>query len=204
MVLAVAAVGVVLAWLPVRGGALSGPEEAAFLWMNGLPDVPYVLPWAAMQVGNVGASAGAALVALQRRAHRLALALACGGISTWMIAKLVKLFVERGRPAALLEETVRRHATLSGRGWVSGHAAVTAALVTIAWPALARPWRVLVIVAAAPMYVARVYVGEHLPLDMVGGALVGIVCGEAVVLLARAQWGGLAGDPFDKRRIPAS
>ncbi len=33
------------------------------------------------------------------------------------------------------------------------------------------------------MNVARVYAGEHLPLDMVGGAMFGVACGAGALLV---------------------
>lgn len=179
--LAVSAAVVALTVLPVLGGGITAAEESVFRSINEAPEVPYALAWGLMQVGNVGATAVAAGVALAHRRRELAAALGVGGFATWVLAKVLKGFVERGRPAAVLEDVVLRHASTTGRGWVSGHAAVAAALLTIAWPVLSRRWRIGLVVVIAPMYVVRVYVGEHLPLDMVGGAAFGVVCGQVVV-----------------------
>lgn len=179
------AVVTLLTRLPVDPDAVSGWEQAAFRAINGAPDVPYVLPWLFMQVGNVMATAIAAAAAARRRLYVLACSLVAGGIGTWLLAKVLKRMVERGRPAAVLDDVVLRHADGSGGGWVSGHAAVTAALLTIAWPDLPRRWRYTLVALVAPMYVARIYVGEHLPLDMAGGASFGILCGSAVSMVQR-------------------
>jgi undecaprenyl-diphosphatase len=183
---ALAGVGLLLAGRPAAGAQVSGAEASVFRWVNELPDVPYALPWLVMQVGNVGATAAAAALAVQRGHRPLAARLLIGGAATWVVAKLVKAVVERGRPAQVMDEVILRHAVTDGWGWVSGHAAVTAALVTIAWSSLSARWRLVVLVSVAPMYIARVYVGEHLPLDMVGGAFLGVACGQLVV--ATATW----------------
>lgn len=179
------AVITLLTRLPVGSDAVSGWEEAAFRVINGAPDVPYILPWLFMQVGNVMATAIAAATAARRRLYVLACSLVVGGIGTWLLAKVLKRMVERGRPAAVLDDVILRRADDSGGGWVSGHAAVTAALLTIAWPDLPRRWRYTLVALVAPMYFARIYVGEHLPLDMAGGASFGILCGTAVSMIQR-------------------
>lgn len=176
---------VALTLLPVLGGGITRAEESVFRSVNQAPEMPHALAWGLMQVGNVGSTAVAAGLAWLRRRRELAAALAVGGIATWVLAKVVKGVVERGRPAAVLEDIVLRHASTTGRGWVSGHAAVAAALLTIAWPALSRRWRIGLVVVIAPMYVVRVYVGEHLPLDMIGGAAFGVLCGQVVVVAQR-------------------
>ena len=183
-----AVAGVAAAALPVAVTIMPSWEESAFRWINDLPDVPDTVAWLPMQVGNVLASAAAALVALAWRRPALAARLLGGGVATWLIAKAVKVLVPRGRPAAVLDDvSLRAGAMVEGRGWVSGHAAVAAALVTILWPELSRPWRVAAVVLIAPMYFARVYVGEHFPLDMLGGAFLGVACGRLVLAVFRRE-----------------
>lgn len=189
--LAASAALVALTLLPALGGGITSAEESVFRSINQAPEMPHALAWGLMQVGNVGSTAVAAGLAWLRRRRELAAALAVGGLTAWVLAKVVKGFVERGRPAAVLEDVVLRHASTTGRGWVSGHAAVAAALLTIAWPVLPRRWRIGLVVVIAPMYVVRVYVGEHLPLDMVGGAAFGVLCGQVVAVVRRraeARW----------------
>ena len=69
---------------------------------------------------------------------------------------------------------------IEGLGFVSGHAAVAFALATVVVPWLPGRWKVLPWVLAAVVGFARVYSGAHLPLDVVGGAGVGIMCGTVV------------------------
>jgi len=96
---------------------------------------------------------------------------------------VVKGVVVRGRPASLLDDVVVRGAAAHGRGFVSGHAAVVTALLVVAWPWLNRPARIVCAVLAVAVCLARVYVSAHLPLDVVGGAGLGLVVGGAVRLL---------------------
>jgi undecaprenyl-diphosphatase len=78
---------------------------------------------------------------------------------------------------------VIRGAEAHGRGFVSGHAATLAALATVAWPWLGRRGRVVVVVLVTVVGLTRIYVGAHLPLDVVGGAGLGIAVGGCVRLL---------------------
>jgi undecaprenyl-diphosphatase len=78
---------------------------------------------------------------------------------------------------------VTRGADAVGRGFVSGHAATLAALATVAWPWLGRRGRVVVAVLVVVVCLTRVYVGAHLPLDVVGGAGLGVAVGGVVRLL---------------------
>jgi undecaprenyl-diphosphatase len=70
-----------------------------------------------------------------------------------------------------------------GRGYVSGHAAVVTLLVTLTWPYLSRNGRIVAVALAVAVCLARVYVGAHLPLDIVGGAALGLAVGGAVRLM---------------------
>ena len=105
-----------------------------------------------------------------------------GGLATYYLAKVVKGIVERGRPSSVLTDVHIRGAASSGRGYVSGHAAVVTLLVVLAWPYLGRRGRIAAVAAAVFVCLARVYVGAHLPLDVVGGAALGLAVAGAVNL----------------------
>jgi membrane-associated phospholipid phosphatase len=94
----------------------------------------------------------------------------------------VKETIERGRPGQLLEEVILRHAPAIGHGFVAGHAATAVALATVASPYLGRPLRVISWSIAGVVCLGRVYVGAHLPLDVLGGAALGWAIGSLVHL----------------------
>jgi len=62
-----------------------------------------------------------------------------------------------------------------GLSFTSGHAIITFAIAGLLVLVLPRRWGVLAIVLAVGNAVARVYLGAHNPLDVVGGAAIGLI-----------------------------
>jgi membrane-associated phospholipid phosphatase len=181
----IGAVLLVLSAIPVHQASVSAAETHVFRAINDHTVLPFVVVWPIMQLGNFVAVPIAAAVAAGLRRFRLALAMLAAGIAAYFLAKVVKDIVVRGRPASLLDDVHLRGASALGRGYVSGHAAVVTLLAVLAWPYLPRPWRWVVVGVAAFVCLARVHVGAHLPLDVVGGAALGLAIGG----LARLAFG---------------
>ena len=180
--LAAGTVGLVLCALPVHADRVAAPEADAFRLVNHLPSVPFGIVWVPMQLGNLLVVPAAVLAALAFRRWRLAAGLALAGAGVYALAKVVKHFVLRGRPSELLDDVVVRGAAPHGLGFVSGHIAVVTALALVAWPWLPRWGRWAAGAAVAAVFFTRMYVGAHLPLDMVGGAALGVAVGALVRL----------------------
>jgi undecaprenyl-diphosphatase len=157
-------------------------EVDAFRILNGLPAAIFPAVWVVMQLGNLLVVPVAVVVALVVRRFRLAAAIAVAGSLVWLLAKVVKDIVPRGRPAELLNNVVLHDAPAAGNGYISGHAAVVFALVAVAAPYLGRRMRYAAWLIAATVCLARVYVGAHLPLDVVGGAAFGWALGSVLNL----------------------
>jgi undecaprenyl-diphosphatase len=173
--------------LPVDPQRISALERAVFRAVNGGPQLPSGAVWIVMQLGMIGVVPASALLAFALHRHRLALSLLVAGATAYAGGKAVKRVVERGRPDELLDDVRIQGAAAHGLGFVSGHAAVAFALATVLWPELARrDLRVLAVAVAALVALARVHVGAHLPLDVVGGAGLGVAAGGlARLALAR-------------------
>jgi membrane-associated phospholipid phosphatase len=157
----------------------SQTETHVFRLANGLPDRAYSAIWVPMQYGTFATVPVAAAVALAGRRPRLALAIGAGGTAAWVLAKAVKPIVDRGRPSSLVEGVVQRGAEKGDRGFPSGHAAVSAVLTVVAWPYLSDGRRGQAVALSAFVPFARMYVGAHLPLDLVGGSALGFAIGCA-------------------------
>ena len=171
----------ILATLPVRPNRVSDAEEDTFHAINRLPGglLDLVLS-TIMQLGNVFFVAFATIAALVARKVRFALDLFVAGTSAWILAKVVKEIFHRGRPVDLLSDVTLRGDATSGLGFVSGHTAVAFALATIANSYLGKRGRIACWVLACLVGFARIYVGAHLPLDVLGGAALGWAVGSLV------------------------
>ena len=135
-----------------------------------------------MQLGAIAAVPVVAVVAwwFVRDWKLPAAVVAAGGVA-WLLAKVVKELVERGRPQDYLAD-VNFRPEWDGLGFVSGHAAVAFASATVVSPYLSRVWRIVVWAAAIATALLRMYTAAHLPLDIIGGAGLGIALG------ALARW----------------
>jgi undecaprenyl-diphosphatase len=162
-----------------RRGTVPLREERFFRAVNGRSDALHTALWPIMQMGSLGAVFVAAGVRQRHdRTNRHAALIAASGTAVWAGVKLVKPLVGRGRPAACLEGVRIRGAEQRGLGYPSGHAAVSLTLAMVApW---SRSMQGLALAAAAITGVSRIFVGAHLPLDVVGGAAIGLAAGSAV------------------------
>jgi undecaprenyl-diphosphatase len=102
----------------------------------------------------------------------------------------MRAVVGRGRPLDFLPviHHVYLHApAVTGSGYPSGHTTTAAAFVGGVAPFLPRRARRVAWIAVVLVALARVYVGAHLPLDVVGGFALGVSVGAAVNLVFGTQ-----------------
>ena len=173
-----------------------GWEVAIFQAVNGLPGSLRPLLWVLNQYGTAITIPVATVVALAFRRWVLAAALAISGVTVYVLAKVIKGYVGRGRPSALIENVVEREPfSPESLGYPSGHAAVAWAITIIVLAFMGRPWRRVAIVLAIVVPVVRMYVAAHLPLDLIGGAALGVFVASAVSLVLRVPRHATAEDP---------
>ncbi|MET8651547.1 lysylphosphatidylglycerol synthase domain-containing protein [Nocardia aurea] len=169
-------------------------EVDLFRLINDLPSWIMPVLYVIMQLGSIGAVGVAAAAALATRRCRMARDIAAAGTLAYVLAIQVKDLIGRARPDMLIHDMVLR-THQGGLGFVSGHAAVAAAMAAAAGPWLPRPWRRVAWAGAAVVALSRVFVGAHLVLDIFGGAALGWTVAAVLHLL----WGA----PVRRTEAPA-
>ena len=177
-----------LAAAGAAGGRVGPTEKAAFRWVNGWPDALEPALWIFQLAGVLVVPLLLAGAAWWSGRHRLA-----GVLAAIVPAKLVvehlliKQVIDRQRPGTTICHldascAAFRGVPLDGPSFVSGHAVIAWAVATVLWWNLPRPWRWVPAAVALANSVARVYLGAHNPLDVVGGAGIGLTIGSLLLL----------------------
>ncbi len=169
-----------LSWIALAAADVSRAEEEVFRFFNNWPDWLEGPAWPIMQFGSLGAVALGALVAVGvKRSWWPGVAVLVAGVAAWGGAKVVKALADRGRPQEYFPDGNFRP-EWHGRGFISGHAAVAFALATALALYLPRRWRVVLVILALATAILRIYTGAHFPLDVTGGAGLGLMAGGLV------------------------
>ena len=182
-------------------GDVPGWEEAMFHALDDLPAWLYRPMWLFQLPGLLLVPLGIAAVAAAIRKWWLAAALVVFVPLKLLVEKgVVKRLAERERPGTSIcgydtddpsafDTTCanfRGDVPLAGLSFVSGHAIITWGVAALLWPVLPGRWRWLPVVIAVLNSIARVYLGAHNALDVVGGGAIGVAIGAALVLIVNA------------------
>jgi undecaprenyl-diphosphatase len=180
---AVAAALAVGATLVAAGGTVGRLEADVFHAVNDLPDALRPLMWVFQLAGLVLLPVVVALVAALARRWWLALCLVLLVPLKLLVEKgVIKQLVDRQRPGVTVCHGDAgcahfRGVPLEGPSYVSGHAIIAWSVATLLAPYLLRRGRIVVFAIALLNSLARVYLGAHNPLDVVGGAALGVLIG---------------------------
>jgi membrane-associated phospholipid phosphatase len=178
-----AALAVLCSWA-VSSGDVDPVEAAVFTWVNRWPDWLAEPLWACQLLGVLGMPLVVAVPALALRQWRLVVALVLlVPLKLLVHGELVKGLVQRERPGSTIAGAVLRDVPSAGVAYPSGHAVITAGIVVLLAPYVRRRWLAVLVALALLNSVARVFLGAHAPLDVVGGAAVGAAIGAALNLV---------------------
>ena len=159
-------------------------EHRTYSAINDLPDALAPFVWPPMQFGSFPSPFALGAFAYWRnRRPEPAASIISAGFAAWIAAKGVKTLVGRGRPHDYDSETnLRLWTEIDGSlGFVSGHAAVAVASAGIIHRYVSPSLGVAAYGLAAVVGFSRIYAGAHLPVDVLGGAALGVLVSESVI-----------------------
>ncbi len=140
--------------------------------------------WSFQLMGLLGTVPVVGAVAFLCKKRRLAVALFLSVPAKLILERrVIKKLVERERPGAFLPDAILRDASRTGLAFPSGHAILAFALAGLLSPYLSDKQRKVLWALALFNGIGRIYLGAHLPLDIVAGAGAGIGIGGALKLL---------------------
>lgn len=170
------------------GETLAHAEIWVFDQINQLPDwlTPFFV-WMT-NIGTIGAVFIAGIIALIAKYRRIGLAILLSGGFGWFIAHVLKDIVDRARPGGFIDDAIIRYSSLAaGNGFPSGHSSVAAACAMALALIVPRKYAIWLVLLVLSVGLSRVYLGVHLPLDVVSGWSIGIIVGYTVDFLLRVE-----------------
>jgi undecaprenyl-diphosphatase len=171
-----------------RTRTVSVGEERVYRAFNRADDTIDLPIWPVMQMGSLGGALGVAAAFGLAGKRVTAAAMAVSGAGIWGGVKLIKPFIGRGRPARHLVGVRIRGKEQTGLGFPSGHTAVSLTVAIVGSRAVAPRAALALYAASAATAASRMYVGAHLPIDVLGGVGLGLMTGGiTVACLDRAE-----------------
>jgi membrane-associated phospholipid phosphatase len=172
--------------LVASNGRVGPLERRIFEAVNGVPSF-LSAPMRLIQfLGVLGIGPAVALVAIVMRRYRLAVAAALITVLKLLAERLIwnLLAIHRERPGTTVPGAiVRGGSPASGVSFVSGHVMLATALAWAITPYLGGRWRLAPWAVVVAVAFARIYLGAHNPLDVLGGAGVGLAIGGCANLV---------------------
>jgi glycosyltransferase 2 family protein len=166
----------------VMMGWLDWLDQGVFqLFYNETSDLVLLMYFITQTASLAGFLLIAALASYRQR--RLAIEVFAVGIVAYGLVCLFKTLIARPRPIYTLPEVAAHYDFTNGFGYPSGHTAIATAVACMLCGIIPGKyykylWGWIIIIA-----LSRITLGVHMPLDVVGGFLVGIIAATIVKLV---------------------
>ena len=164
-----------------------GWDESLFRLLNEVPAAaaPVLTPLSRLFLPAAIITVVALIVVYVLARNRSILPVVAGAAAAavaWLLADVAKAVADRLRPYQVMAGAVLRQQPAHGTSFPSSHTAVTLAIAIALVPFLARPLAAAGIGYAVLVGWSRVYLGVHYPLDILGGAGIGMAVGGVILL----------------------
>jgi undecaprenyl-diphosphatase len=116
-------------------------------------------------------------------------ALAVALVLAEVMSQVMKRLADQPRPLSVISGLDNHDYPTDphGNAYPSAHTALVVAAVSALWPWMSWPQRIIGVAFALLVACNRIYIGAHWPLDVIGGAAIGLLAGTITWLIA-AQW----------------
>jgi len=185
------------AWLAVRPGSQAAQTDLV-LWLNNPPQPlaailavvnPLLRPVPLVVVSVL--LLGWVLLAAPGRTERVEMlrGLTIALVLAELMAQVLKRLADQPRPIWVIPglDTHGYPTDPHGNAYPSAHTAMVVAAVSALWPWMRWPQRIVSLTFAAMVALNRIYIGAHWPIDIVGGAAVGLLAGTITWIIA-TRW----------------
>ncbi len=162
----------IAATLLSRDAAISDLEIKIFNLVYTLPEFLRIPFYIITQFGSIYVLLALGLFYVAKRHYHIVIRLLMTGTFAFLLAGFAKSIWGRARPEQLLPDIVTLDIS-HGPGFPSGHTALAVALAFTIGHYIPRKYHWIPVVWIVGVALSRMYLGVHLPLDIVGGFAIG-------------------------------